>query len=69
MLASIKDVFAPEKKMGLKRNWTPAEEEYLQEAWGTTSILTIMKNLNRSRYAMVISARTDRNARLSSITS
>ena len=38
--------------MGLNRNWTPAEEEYLQEAWGTTSILTIMKNLNRSRYAI-----------------
>ena len=43
--------------MGLNRNWTPAEEEYLQEAWGTTSILTIMKNLNRSRHAIDVRAR------------
>lgn len=43
--------------MGLNRNWTPAEEEYLKEAWGTTSILTIMKNLNRSRHAIDVKAR------------
>lgn len=38
--------------MGAGRNWTEKEKQYLEENWGTTSINTIMKNLNRSRNAI-----------------
>lgn len=37
------------KIMGKARNWTPEEKQYLRENWGTKSIGTLMKNLNRSR--------------------
>lgn len=33
--------------MGAGRNWTPEEYEYLEEKWGTVSIPTIAKHLNR----------------------
>ena len=39
--------------MGLNRNWTKQEEEYLVENWGTLSVRTIAKNLNRSENAVV----------------
>ena len=40
--------------MGLSRNWTKEEEEYLCEKWGTLSVQTIAKNLNRSENAVVV---------------
>lgn len=40
--------------MGLSRNWTKQEEEYLIENWGTLSVGTIAKNLNRSENAVVV---------------
>lgn len=40
--------------MGLNRNWTKQEEEYLAENWGTLSVGTIAKNLNRSENAVVV---------------
>lgn len=40
--------------MGLRRNWTKQEEEYLIENWGTLSVGTIAKNLNRSENAVVV---------------
>lgn len=40
--------------MGLNRNWTKQEEEYLVENWGTLSVGTIAKNLNRSENAVVV---------------
>ena len=40
--------------MGQNRNWTKQEEEYLVENWGTISVGTIAKNLNRSENAVVV---------------
>lgn len=40
--------------MGQARNWTPEEKQYLEENWGTLSIGTIAKNLNRSRNAIEV---------------
>ena len=40
--------------MGLRRNWTKQEEEYLIENWGTLSVGTIAKNLNRSENAVIV---------------
>ena len=40
--------------MGQNRNWTKQEEEYLVENWGTLSVGTIAKNLNRSENAVVV---------------
>lgn len=40
--------------MGIGRNWTPAEEEYLMEKWGQLSTPTIAKNLNRSVNAVKV---------------
>lgn len=41
-------------KMGLNRNWTKQEEEYLAEKWGTLSVETIAKNLGRTENAVVV---------------
>lgn len=41
-------------KMGLNRNWTKQEEEYLAENWGTLSVKTIAKNLGRTENAVVV---------------
>lgn len=40
--------------MGLGKNWSKAEEEYLAEKWGQLSIPTIAKNLNRSVNAVKV---------------
>lgn len=40
--------------MGQARNWTKQEEEYLIEKWGTVSVKTIAKKLNRSENAIVV---------------
>lgn len=40
--------------MGLSRNWTKEEEEYLKEKWGTLSVKTLAKNLNRSENAILV---------------
>lgn len=40
--------------MGLARNWTKEEEGYLCEAWGTASMDTLCKRLNRSENAILI---------------
>ncbi|MCM1439183.1 MAG: hypothetical protein NC131_08270 [Roseburia sp.] len=40
--------------MGLNRNWTPEEEEYLKENWGVTTIPGIAKHLNRSVNAIKV---------------
>lgn len=40
--------------MGLGKNWSKSEEEYLSEKWGQLSIPTIAKNLNRSVNAVKI---------------
>lgn len=37
-----------------KKKWTEAEEEYLQEAWGKSSLKTIAKNLGRSEDAVIV---------------
>lgn len=37
-----------------KKNWTPEEEAYLQDKWGTLSVSTIAKNLGRSIDAVVV---------------
>lgn len=36
------------------KNWTPEEEAYLQDKWGTLSVSTIAKNLGRSIDAVVV---------------
>lgn len=36
------------------RNWTKQEEAYLIENWGTISVGTIAKNLNRSENAVIV---------------
>ena len=40
--------------MGIGKNWTKQEEEYLSENWGTLSVATIAKNLGRSENAVVV---------------
>lgn len=37
-----------------KRVWTPKEEEYLRESWGTVSVDGICKHLNRTRNAVIV---------------
>ena len=40
--------------MGIGKNWTKQEEEYLAENWGTLSVATIAKNLGRTENAIVV---------------
>ena len=40
--------------MGLGRNWTAEEEEYLCENWGKVSLPSICKKLNRSKNAIKV---------------
>ncbi len=40
-----------------KKTWTPEEKEYLSEHWGTLSVPTIAKKLERSENAVVCMAR------------
>ena len=40
--------------MGLGKSWTPAEEAYLAENWGTVSIDGICKHLNRTKAAIMV---------------
>lgn len=40
--------------MGIGKNWTKQEEEYLAENWGTLSVATIAKNLGRSENAVIV---------------
>ena len=40
--------------MGIGRNWTKQEEEYLAENWGSVSVSTLAKNLGRSENAIVV---------------
>lgn len=42
--------------MGQARNWTDEEKLYLSDNWGSLSIPTLMKNLNRSRNAIYVMA-------------
>lgn len=37
-----------------KKRWTKAEENYLEEHWGNTSLKTIAKNLGRSESAVIV---------------
>ena len=37
-----------------KKKWTKAEENYLEEHWGNTSLKTIAKNLGRSESAVIV---------------
>ena len=37
-----------------KKVWTKAEEEYLSEKWGTTSLKSIAKKLGRSENAVIV---------------
>lgn len=43
---------APRKK----KQWTPEEEAYLSDSWGTKSIKTLAKNLGRSEQAVIVRA-------------
>ena len=36
------------------KNWTPEEEAYLQDKWGTLSVSTIAKSLGRSIDAVIV---------------
>ena len=40
--------------MGIGRNWTKEEEQYLEDNWGILSVKTIAKNLNRSDNAIIV---------------
>jgi len=40
--------------MGLGRNWTPDEEDYLAEHWGKTPVAALCDKLNRSTNAIMI---------------
>lgn len=42
--------------MGRQKNWSTEEVDYLQEAWGKTSLKTICKNLKRTQNAVVLKA-------------
>ena len=48
-------VFARLDKLGVKmgRNWTKAEDDYLEENWGKKSIGTIAQSLGRSRQGVI----------------
>lgn len=37
-----------------KKKWTPEEEAYLSDSWGTKSIKTLAKNLGRSENAVIV---------------
>lgn len=50
--AGRKLVDAPRKK----KQWTPEEEAYLSDSWGTKSIKTLAKNLGRSEQAVIVRA-------------
>lgn len=39
-----------------KKQWTPEEEAYLSDSWGTKSIKTLAKNLGRSEQAVIVRA-------------
>ena len=43
---------APRKK----KQWTPEEEAYLSDSWGTKSIKTLAKNLGRSEQSVIVRA-------------
>lgn len=43
--------------MGRGANWTKNEIEYLREVWGTVSVPTISKNMNRSVNGIIVKAR------------
>ena len=40
--------------MGQARNWTPEEEAFLADNWGTMSVNAICKKLSRSRNAIMV---------------
>ena len=40
--------------MGIGKNWTKQEEEYLAENWGTLSVARIAKNLGRTENAIIV---------------
>ena len=40
--------------MGVGRKWTEEEIEYLKESWGTKSVKTITRTLNRTETAIII---------------
>lgn len=40
--------------MGIGRNWTKEEKEYLCEKWGIVSVSTIAKKLNRTETAIIV---------------
>ena len=40
--------------MGIGKNWTKQEDEYLAENWGTVSVATLAKNLGRSENAIMV---------------
>lgn len=40
--------------MGQARNWTPEEKQYLKDNWGSISIGTMMKKLNRSKNGIMV---------------
>jgi len=40
--------------MGIGKNWTKQEDEYLAEYWGIVSVATLAKNLGRSENAIII---------------
>ena len=40
--------------MGIGKNWTKQEDEYLAEYWGTVSVATLAKNLGRSENAIIV---------------
>lgn len=40
--------------MGQQRNWTKEEYDYLKDNWGTVSVGSICKTLNRSKHAIMI---------------
>jgi len=40
--------------MSIGRNWTKEEKEYLCEKWGTVSVSTIAKKLNRTETAIIV---------------
>lgn len=42
--------------MGLQRNWTIEEIEFLERKWGNMTLKNIAKNLNRSEYAIRLKA-------------
>lgn len=40
--------------MGAGRNWSQEDKSYLEEHWGTMTVPTLCKNLNRSRNSIMI---------------